>query len=216
MSVSNVRWQRVLGIVVTLIMVFALVAPTAVNATKAPVREPAKTIQGRTYEARFVGQTNGTAAQIAERLYGPTRGITETLTGKGAGPFKEQVGSWNLPWAKSKRNSVPTFPKPSTNGANTEDRKKIYDEEPSPDLFAFWEGLNQGSNRTLFGFGFLPPDTTGDTSGDVWSYGYYVQTVNTTLAVWDYSKTNVYGGWPKTILGPFPINQLWAGTGTSC
>ena len=102
MSVSTSRWQRVLGIVVTLIMVFAMVTPTAVNATKAPVREPAKTIQGRTYEARFVGQTNGTLSQIAERLYGPTRGITETLTGKGAGPFKEQTGSWNLPWAKSK------------------------------------------------------------------------------------------------------------------
>ena len=216
MSVSTSRWQRVLGIVVTLIMVFAMVTPTAVNATKAPVREPAKTIQGRTYEARFVGQTNGTLSQIAERLYGPTRGITETLTGKGAGPFKEQTGSWNLPWAKSKRNSVPTFPKPSNDGANTENRKRIYDEEPSPDLFAFWEGLNQGSNRTLFGFGFLPPDTTGDTSGDVYSYGYYVQTVNTTMAVWDYSQTNVYGGWPKTVLGPMPMNELWAGTGTSC
>ena len=216
MSLSNVRWQRVLGIVVTLIMVFALVTPTAVNATKAPVREAAQSVQGQRYEARFVGQTNGTAAQIAERLYGPSRGISESLTGKGAGPFKEQTGSWNLPWAKSKRNSVPTFPKPSTNGANTENRKRIYDEEPSPDLFAFWEGLNMGSNRTLFGFGFLPPDTTGDTSGDVYTYGYYVQTVNTVMAVWDYSQTNVYGGWPKTVLGPMPMNELWTGTGTSC
>ena len=116
MSLSNVRWQRVLGIVVTLIMVFALVTPTAVNATKAPVREAAQSVQGQRYEARFVGQTNGTAAQIAERLYGPSRGISESLTGKGAGPFKEQTVSWNFPWAKSKRNSVPTFRKASTNG----------------------------------------------------------------------------------------------------
>lgn len=216
MSVSTNRWQRVLGIVVTLIMVFALAAPSAVNATKAPAPQAASRIEGKSYSARFVGQTNGTATQIAERLYGPSRGITETLSGKGSGPYKEQVGSWKLPWAVTKRTTSPTLPKPSTNGANTENRKKIYDEEPSPDLWSFWEGLNMGNNRTLFGFGFLPPDTTGDSSGDVYSYGYYVQTVNTVMAVWDYSQANVYGGWPKTVLGPMPMNELWAGTGTSC
>ncbi len=215
MTASSSRWQRVLGIVVTLIMVFALAAPNAVNATKAPAPQaPARTEISDFHAARFVGQTNGTAAQIAERLYGPSRGITETLTGKGTGPFKEQVGSWNLPWAKSRRNTTPRVAESNT--ANKENRKRIYDEEPSPELFAFWEGLNQGSNRTLFGFGFLPPDTTGDTSGNVYNSGYYVQTVNTTMAVWDYSQANLYGGWPKTVLGPMPINELWAGTNTSC
>ena len=212
MHANNSRWQRVLGFMVTLIMVFALVVPTSVNATKAPVpQSPARIETTDFHSARFVGQTNGTAAQIAERAYGPSRGVAESLTGKGSGPFKEQVGSWKLPWAKSKRVSAPTLPKPRSNDANTADRKKIFDESPSPDLDAFWEGLNMGGNRTLFGFGFLPPDTNGDTS-----YRYYVETVNTIMAVWDYNDVNVYGGWPKTVLGPMPMNLLWAGTGTSC
>ena len=229
MFATNSRWQRVLGVMVTLIMVLALVTPSAVDAHQAPARQTPDAMQGQRYSARFVGQTNGSAAQIAERLYGPSRSIAESATGRGTGPYKEQVGTFRLPWAKPSNRpsngSALRGPQTAADAAGpvseqagpiSDSDKKIYDEEPSPDLWAFWEGLNMGVNRSLFGFGFLPPDTTGDTSGDVYSYGYYVQTVNTTMAVWDYSQTNIYGGWPKTVLGPMPMNVLWAGTGTSC
>jgi hypothetical protein len=79
-----------------------------------------------------------------------------------------------------------------------------------------WEGLNQGANRTNFTFGFLPSDVNGDTSGNVYDNGYYVQTVNSLFAVWDYSQLNVYGAWPKTIVPPTPINALFTGFGGAC
>ena len=52
--------------------------------------------------------------------------------------------------------------------------------------------------------GVLPPDTNGDVGGD-----YYVQTVNTSLAV--YNKTS-----GAILYGPTDINTLWQGTGTMC
>ncbi|MEO8288428.1 MAG: S-layer homology domain-containing protein [Chloroflexota bacterium] len=57
-------------------------------------------------------------------------------------------------------------------------------------------------NPTACG-GCLPPDTNGDVGPN-----HYVQTVNTSFAVWDKSGT--------VLLTPRAINTLWAGFGAPC
>lgn len=210
MSISSLRWQRTLAIMVAVVMVLALVTPNAADAHKAPVAKQAGSMPGKFYNATRSGASQGPVRDIAERLYGPTRSIdTNSPSYKpiNNGPYNVAKGTFRLPWAKGKG--------PQPGGGGDEGGGDLHD-TASPTLWSFWEGQNQGGNRTLFGFGFLPPDTNGDTSGDVYSYGYYVQTINTTVAVWDYSQSNVYGGWPKTIMGPIPMNTLFTGFGGPC
>jgi hypothetical protein len=216
------RWQRVLAVVVTLVMALALVTPMAADATKAPVLQQAGQVQGKFFKSLHNGKTDGSLLNVAEKLYGPTRAIDENAPTQNYGPYTVQKGAFNLPWAKPSRRSgggriLPFGAEasaPQPNVATEPD--KFYPDDPAPDPWWTWEGQNQGGNRTLFGGGFLPPDTNGDTSGDAWNYGWYVQTINTTIAIWDYSQYNVYGGWPKTVLGPIPMNTIWTGMGDAC
>ncbi|MEW5939869.1 MAG: hypothetical protein AB1750_09430 [Chloroflexota bacterium] len=216
MSASLLRWQRALAVVMAVVMVLALFTPTAADATKAPVPQQAGQVQGKVFQSTRNGSTDGSLLALAEKLYGPTRVMDDTSAPANYGPYNVQKGTFQLPWTKNQRRSggrtLPFGPQPAAPGGTD---GRIID-DPSPDPWWSWQGVNQGGNRTLFGFGFLPPDTNGDTSGDAWWYGYYVQTINTTFAVWDYGLVNVYGGWPKTVLGPIPINSLFYGFGGPC
>ena len=221
MSTSSLRWQRAIGLVVAVIMVLALVGPGMANAASNSAKTAAPSIPGQVLNATRVGQSQGALRDIPVRAMGAV--VDNTMIG-GDAPIKKPL---DLPYPRKVTNPNAKGPAPAANAPaaeavapqstrpNQPPLKKLPDEVLSG-LYASWNGLNQGGNRTLFGFGFVPPDTNGDTSGDVYTYGYYVETVNVMIAVWDYSQSNLYGAWPKTVLGPIPINTLWTGFGGAC
>lgn len=224
MSTSTVRLQRIFAIVAALVMVLALISPRATEAASSNLATT-NTISssGNLMSATRVGQTQSALRDIPVYMgvifnNGPMI--------EGHSPIKKPL---DLPYPHKVTNPNANTPAPVSassviqspaSAAPTVDRrqplKRVGDDDAATTLFATWNGLNQGGNRTLYNFGFLPPDTNGDTSGDVYTTGYYVELVNVMMSVWDYSQTNVYGAWPKNVLGPMPINLIWSGFGGAC
>lgn len=214
MSTKTLRWQRAIALLVTVIMVLALVVPTmAKDAPQAPAG--VNGLQGKSYTATYRGQTQTALRNIPIRI--------NAAMPTGDTPLQDPRSDLQIPRRITNTNAKgPAITdRPVASEASSAYRpspppyKKILD-DPMPGLWATWAGNNQGNNRTLFQYSFNPPDTNGDTSGDAWSYGYYVQMVNNVMSVWDYGQSNVYGLWPKAVLGPIPTNTLWNGTGTEC
>jgi hypothetical protein len=75
----------------------------------------------------------------------------------------------------------------------------------APPVGLNFDGIGNGVSgpNGTFTVTSAPPDTNGAVGPN-----HYVQTVNTSLAVWNKSGTMVYG--------PVPINTLWAGFGGGC
>jgi hypothetical protein len=93
----------------------------------------------------------------------------------------------------------------------TDGTNKKYIDDPMPNLEKGLNGANQGTNRTVNGYGVLPPDTDGDVSGD-----HYIQVVNNVFTIWDLNQTNPYTGLPLTVYGPARISTLFTGFGGAC
>lgn len=72
---------------------------------------------------------------------------------------------------------------------------------PSP--VVNFEGQGNLTDNLLFGGISVPPDTVGDVGPE-----HYVQTVNTTIRIYDKAG--------NTLTGPVPINFLWTGFGGAC
>jgi hypothetical protein len=222
MFTSSLRWQRAIGLVVAVIMVLALVSPGMANAASNSAKTAAPSIPGQVLKATRVGQTQGALRDIPVKAMGAVLDDSSLIGGDA--PIKKPL---DLPYPRKVTNPNAQGPAPAANAPaaeavapqstrpNLPPLKKVGDEVLSG-LYASWNGLNQGGNRTLFGYGFVPPDTNGDTSGDVYTYGYYVQMVNNMIAVWDYSQANLYGAWPMTVMGPMPSNYIWSGFGGAC
>ena len=214
MSTKTLRWQRAIALLVTVIVVVALVVPTMAKTPQAPAQASPNGLQGKSYTATYRGQTHGALRDMPIR-------INAAMTGDGS--VKDPRGDFQLPRritnTSAKGGAVTdraaASEAPSAYRPSPPPYKKILD-DPMPGLWATWHGNNQGDNRTLFLYSFIPPDTNGDTSGDAYTYGYYVQLVNNVMSVWDYSQANVYGAWPRNVLGPIPTNSLFYGTGTEC
>jgi hypothetical protein len=83
---------------------------------------------------------------------------------------------------------------------------KKYFDVPMPGLDVGMDGANQGSNRTVNGYGVLPPDTNGDVSAN-----NYIQTVNNVFTIWDLNQTLAYTGLPLVVFGPARISDLFYG-----
>ena len=88
---------------------------------------------------------------------------------------------------------------------------KKYIDPPMPGLDVALNGANQGTNRTVNGYGVLPPDTNGDVS-----VNNYIQTVNNLFTIWDLNQTNPNTGLPLEVYGPARISSLFTGFGGTC
>ena len=211
MSSSNVRVQRIMSVLVTLVMIMSLVTPTTSADAKAKALAPRRELTPRTMTS--LG-TSAPAMQLAERFARPqTEG--DLPGGDTSMLVIEKKGGYQIPHGGPRGGAGNGFSL-DTEGAVQESRpftppSKFITDDPMPDMAFFFEGIAQSSNRTLFGGGFLPPDTNGDAS-----YCYYVQTVNVAITMWDLCDVNVYGGYPKNIVPPMPINVLFSGTGGVC
>jgi uncharacterized membrane protein len=75
----------------------------------------------------------------------------------------------------------------------------------APALLTSFEGIGNGFSGPsgTFNVNSAPPDTNGAVGPN-----HYVETVNTSFAVFDKSGTPLYG--------PVPINQIWSGFGGGC
>jgi hypothetical protein len=87
--------------------------------------------------------------------------------------------------------------------------KRVYD-DPMPGLYNYFDGANQGGNRTIYHYGVYPPDTNGAASPD-----YYVQVVNNLIIMLDRNQYDYYGD-PKLVYGPAPISNVFSGMGGAC
>ena len=218
----NLRWERLIPILAATVIVLALFSPLSTGAASAPTEGLPPSMEGQVISAARVGQTQGALRDMPVRVDAPKVDSSEFVGGNM--PVKSPI---DLPYPRKVTNpnaNKPVGPSPVISVGKPSNSRpvlhgsdaRIGDPLASSDIYAAWNGLNQGDNRTLFGYGFVPPDTQGDTSGNVYDTGYYVEVVNSNLAVWDYSQANVYGAWPKTVLGPMPIFDLWQGFGGPC
>jgi hypothetical protein len=208
MSTSAVRLQRIFAIVAGLVMVLALISPTATQAQKVP-SAPNPNIPAGTIPAVTLNPVRQSKSPALMDI--PIRETRSEITGNGAtidsewGPYMESKGSLQIPRGLTAGNRAQT-----DGNASTPPSVRVGD-DPMPAVDASWNGLNQGANRTLFNFGVYPPDTNGDSS-----MTHYIETVNSTFAIWDYTQVGVWGGWPKTVYGPAGINTLFTGFGGAC
>jgi uncharacterized cupin superfamily protein len=197
MSTKKLRWLQIIGILVIASMLLSFTGPKTSSAAAQGPAKASKTVSVQP------ATRQGNLASLANTPIVSKQFDTSDL------PVIELPYNKQLPKA---HNVTGNGQAPS--GAFIDPAKKVFD-DPMPGSFQ-WEGLNQGANRTLFGYGVYPPDTNGATSGDVNTQGFYIQTVNTTFAIWDYSQYNISGYWPKTVYGPAPIYTLFSSMGGAC
>lgn len=223
MNTKKFRWLQVLGLIVIASLVLAFVRPGSVSEVNAKAGSPTTvTVYAKpnARHARLASLAN-TPIKVNKASISDMFGSNSTLFGAGTDlPFIELNYNKRLPKVFPPGSATGGLNGAQTDGSAARPMAEIdrarYTDAPLPGLNRAWEGLNQGSNRTLFTFGFLPSDSNGDTSGNVYDSGYYIETVNGTIAIWDYSKLNVYGSWPKTVYGPAPINTMFTGMGGPC
>lgn len=196
MSNKKYRWFQVFGLIIIAVMLFGFVGPQAVAAQKTPDNSVSVGSQAATRH-----DTLPSLAAIPVKTYGPAdlpAGLQGDL------PIKEQAGTLAVPHNRAGLNGAS-----SVDTAIPAPEKRLFD-DPMVGLDNFWEGANQGSNRTLFGYGVYPPDTNGDASQK-----FYVQTTNMAITIWDINQLNDNTS-PKIAYGPAPVNTLFSGFGGAC
>ncbi len=204
---SKTRLFSVLAVVMVAFLLVSMVSPMTATARPAKVVQPFSTGTAVAPDY-FAVNTVGLQAYTAPVRIREPKGAVEVDPNYGV--IQETLGSLQIPRTIVNRpDSFHGGPKPwEQNRAGMIGPDKRYFEDPAPSYDAWWNGLNQGSNRTVFGAGVLPPDTNGAASSD-----YYVQTINGTIAIWDLGGLTNWGAFPKTIYGPAPISTLWNGSG---
>ncbi len=196
MSTSTLRWQRMIAVLVTAIMVMALVSPITAEARTGP-----NLPTGAIPAVRLAPVRQSVSPALADI---PVRNTAPgTDTPNASGPYVEKKGGLQIP--RGNTGNAPQVDRPVT-----PPDKIIYD-DPMPSVDASWNGIGQSSNRTIFGFGVYPPDTNGDSS-----MTHYIETVNLTFSIWDYTQTSIFGTWPKNVYAPQPTNILFTGFGGAC
>jgi len=189
---STQKLQRALSLLALIVMVLAAVAPMGVDA-RTNAASAQRSLAGETKypvrhdmspQMRNVPVLNATEAK-PDRIplaFDSNRKVVDTNTSKVDGALQTNAGN-----------------------------KKYY-EDPMPNLDTGLNGANQGTNRTVQGYGVLPPDTNGDVSDT-----HYIQTVNNVWTVWDITQANPNTGLPLNVFGPAAMSRtLFAGFGGAC
>lgn len=203
MSRTNVRVQRMLTVLVTMVMMLSLVHPTTSASASNQNGGGGKNIT--TTRTLIALGTSAPMRDLAAQ-YARPEAEAGTVAPDADLPTNEKLGGYAIPRGTSGAGaSAPDAGRPVA-----PPEKRIHD-DPVPGLDAGWEGISQGINRVIMGFGVLPPDTNGDAS-----YCQYVQTVNSAMAVWDLCSVSIYGTYPNNILPGTPTNALFTGTGGVC
>lgn len=203
MSSNLSRWQRLFAVMVIAVMVLALFGPVNTEAKSSNL--PLGGLPGQLMKS--VRQSHSASlTEMAEmtKKASMDRATNPNFNSGPDGPYLEKLGGFQIPRSTSGNRA-------ETDAAPVNPPDKIVYDDPVPSVDASWNGLNQGANRTIFGFGVYPPDTNGDSSNQ-----YYIETVNVTFAIWDYGQVSNWGGWPKLVFGPAPISTLFAGFGGAC
>ena len=191
---SKLKLQRVFAFFLLMFMIVSAVQPTVANAStsqKAPA-VPKVSVSATAQSA----VRHDTSTQLR---YVPVLKATET------GPDRFNKMTFDLP------RRIVDASRVSVDPAWVRQSDKKYIDPPMPGLDVGLNGANQGTNRTVNGFGVLPPDTNGDVSAN-----NYIQTVNNVFTVWDLNQTNPNTGLPLEVYGPARISSLFAGFGGAC
>ena len=203
------RLTSVLMMLVLLVGSFGLTASAqAASLAKVPVKVNGG--QGLTAQAQAPVKydKSATLSEIAQKVQmASQKDIDSPASVPDNAPLKEIPSNLPIPFHTAKGTSA-VNPAPASNEGGD---RRDYD-VPMPNLDTGWEGLNQGVNRVIFGYGVYPPDTNGAIGN-----GYYIQLVNLTIGIWDMNMPNVdAGGIPTLIYGPAKISSLWYGFGGPC
>lgn len=201
MTTTNLRWQKVLGVMVILVMVAASfsIQSNVASAKPAPVY---KTLTGNA-QAPVGYAVSQPLSALAEKM-----DKSETIVdGTEDGVVREFAGGQQIP-RQVVRNTF-NLPGRDADRPVIEPKAKVID-PPAPGLDWQWAGVSQGVNRAWYGYGVYPPDTQGDIS----EY-HYIQVVNIQMAIWDLWNVSAVGTPYTLFVGP--INILWQGSGlTAC
>jgi hypothetical protein len=155
---------------------------------------------------------------LAPEVVVEAQGLPDDVQFSPEGPYREQQSNFPLPKAVAAAEAAaaaaaienpagvagpaPAAPVPY---------KVVTDEVPMGAPSTRMEGLAQTNNRQLMGYGIYPPDTVGAASD-----AFYVQMVNSAIAVWDLRLLNDAGTGPRMVVSPRKTNVLWKGMGTMC
>jgi hypothetical protein len=204
MKTNKFRWFQLQGLVVIASMLLAFASPVSANA-KATSQSVKPSVQGKVISATR-------QATLPSLSKAPIKSLSQLKVPDGMVggelPVKKPLSiPSHAPWVKAG-----TTTSNVKAAATTCEGCQI--DLQMPGSYS-WDGINQGVNRAYFQYGFVPPDPNGDTSGDVSTSGYYIQTVNNVFEIWDYSQNNVFGPWPKSLLIA-PTNTLFSSLGGAC
>jgi hypothetical protein len=206
MSTVKYRWLQVLGLLLIAVMLMSALQPNvaaARSATTAPKFQSGKA-QGPVSFA--------VSRELRSIPVKPSTGKTiDGLTPDAFGPYKELPHNLPIPARRSLNPNFVVPPGPHDIDPFVRNTDKRLPDDPMPGADIGLEGLNQGSNRTIMNFGVLPPDTIGSASRD-----FYIQTVNSTIGIWDLNQNSPLGTKGKLVYGPAMVNSLWTGAGGVC
>ncbi|OYW04313.1 MAG: hypothetical protein B7X11_03100, partial [Acidobacteria bacterium 37-65-4] len=204
MTTSSNRWRRIFALIIMIVMLMTAIQPASVSARGAALPPAKSSALSAHAQAPVKYDTSIPLRDMPVKIVAPAKDLGNMPSGVN-GPYKELKSNFQIPHTKLwKGQTGPTAPNASPNFPTPD--KRVYD-VPMPGLDAGWDGLNQGSNRTIYGYGFYPPDTNGAVGPN-----NYIQLVNNTIGIWDFSMLND-AGLPKLVYGPAPLSAIFTGFG---
>ena len=181
---STLKLQRAFSLLALIVMVLAAVAPMGVDAR--PSNASTAAPRSLTGEAKYP-VSRGISPEMRNV---PVLNATETKPDRVPMTFD------------TNRKVVDTDTSKVDGALQTNAGNKKYYEDPMPSLDTGLNGANQGSNRTVQGYGVLPPDTDGDVSDT-----HYIQVVNNVVTIWDITQANPNTGLPLNVFGPAAMSR---------
>ena len=205
MPTSRSRWRRIIALIIMAVLLMTVIQPIHVSAARDIALLPIKSSVLSAHAQDPVNyDTSIPLRNMSIKTMAPANDLGN-MPSDVNGPYKELTSNFQIPQTKLWKGQIsPAAPAVSPNFSASDMR--VYD-TPMPGLDASWDGLNQGSNRTIYGFGVLPPDTNGAVGPN-----NYIQLVNNTIGIWDFSILNGVG-LPKLVYGPAPISAIFTGLG---